>query len=272
MRPLWKGAVTFGLVYVPVKVFAATERKDLKLNLLHEACRTPVQYRKWCPVCGREVPPEEIVRAYQYEKGRYVLLGEELEGLDDDTGHSITILDFVELSQIDPVYYDKAYYLAPVAGGEKVYDLLKKAMQKTKKVAVAKVILRRKVSLAALRAAENVLLMSTMFYADEVRNPVQLAGLDYHAKLHENEVKMAISLIESLSTDFRPEKYADEHREALFEIIQSRVANEMIVEPAARPAPENVVDLMQALKASIEKAAKERQNPPSPGKRTVRKS
>lgn len=271
MRPLWKGAITFGLVYVPVKVYAATEKKDLKLNLLHRACHAPVQYRKWCPVCGREVQTEEIVRAYQYERGRYVLLEEEdLEGSGGDDGHSIVILDFVDLSRIDPVYYDKAYYLAPVAGGEKVYDLLKKAMQMTKKAAVASVTLRSKASLAAVRVADNILLMNTMFYADEVRNPALIGELNYRTQLHESEVKMAVNLVDSLSADFNPEKYTNERREALFEVVQSRIASERIVEPAERPSPEKVVDLMQALKASIEKAAQERGKPPARRKKAAR--
>ncbi|MEW6274312.1 MAG: Ku protein [Bacillota bacterium] len=267
MRPLWKGAISFGLVYVPVKIYVATEKKDLKFNSLHKRCKTPIQYRKYCPYCNQEVSAEEIVRGYQYEKGRYVVIGEEdLEGLAEETTHSIDIQDFVDLTAIDPVYYDKAYYLVPAAGGEKVYELLRRAMEETNKVAVANVVMRSKISLAAVRVAGAGLIMSTMFYADEIRDARLIEELHYQVNMHENEIKMAVSLINSLSTAFRPEKYRNERREALLEIIQARIADEQIVAPVARPEPEKVVDLMQALKASIEKAQAER-GTPGKGKR-----
>ncbi len=262
MRPLWKGAISFGLVYVPVKIYVATEKKDIKFSYLHKKCKNPVQYRKYCPYCEQEVNAGEIVRGYQYEKGRYVILEEEdLENLAPEAAHSIDIQDFVDLDKIDPIYYDKAYYLAPAAGGEKVYELLKRAMQETNKVAIANVMIRSKVSLAALRVAEGALVMSTMFYADEVRSAGLIEELNYHVQLHEKEIKMAVGLIDSLSTDFKPEKYANERREALMEIVQARIAEERVTVPPARPEPEKVVDLMQALKASIEKAQRERGSP-----------
>ncbi len=258
MRPLWKGAISFGLVYVPVKIYVATEKKDLKFNSLHKECQTPIQYRKYCPSCGREVGAEEIVRGYQYEKGRFVILTEEdFEEPAEEAAHGIDILDFVDLAGIDPVYYDKAYYLVPARGGEKVYELLKRAMQETKKVAIANVAVRSKVSLAAVRADRDVLVMSTMYYADEIRNPHLIEELRYRVNLSENEIKMAVGLINSLSTGFAPEKYRNTRREALLEIIRARIADERVVTPA-RPAPEKVVDLMQALKASIEKVQAER--------------
>lgn len=259
MRPLWKGAVSFGLVYVPIKMYAATEKKDIKFNYLHEKCKTPVQYKRFCPNCRQEVAMEEIVRGYEYEKGRYVIMREEdFERLPGGNARSIDILDFVDLSDIDPVYYDKAYYLAPSEGGQKVYELLKRAMQETNKVAVARVLIRSKESLAALRVSGDALVMSTMFYPDEVRSTGNVEELNYNVGLHENEIKMAVNLINNLSAEFEPLKYTNQYRHALMETIQAKVAGESVEAPAAEPGADKVVDLMQALKASIDLAKTER--------------
>lgn len=258
MRPIWKGAVSFGLVYVPVKMYAATEKKDVKFNYLHEKCRNPIQYRRYCPYCEEEVSLEELVRGYEYERGRYVILREEdFEALPGGEGHNIEILDFVRLEEIDPIYYDKAYYLAPAGGGEKVYELLKQAMEKSGRVAVARVAIRSKVSLAVLRVTGNVLSMSTMFYPDEVRDAGAIEEMHYRVEVPEKELQMAVNLIDSLTAPFDPEKYVDRYRHALLELIRARVAGEQVAEPA-RPEAARVVDLMEALRASIEKAQQER--------------
>ncbi len=259
MRPLWKGAVSFGLVYVPVKMYAATEKKDVRFNYLHDKCKNPVQYRKYCPYCDEEVKAGELVKGYQYEKGKYVVLkDEDFENLPGEGTKSIDIMDFVNLADIDPVYYDHPYYLAPGDGGEKVYELLKRAMADTGKVAVARVIIRSKESLAALRVTDNAVVMSTMHYPDEVRHSEQLPELDYKVKLHDNEVRMAVNLIDSLSGEFEPQKYSNEYRKSLMELIQAKIAGEAVAVPA-RPETDKVVDLMSALKASID-IAKEGEN------------
>lgn len=259
MRPLWKGAVSFGLVYVPVKLYAATEQKDIRFNYLHEKCKTPVQYRRYCPYCRAEVPMEEIVRGYEYEKGKYVVLKEEdfEKVAGEGGGRSIEILDFVDLAEIDPIYYEKAYYLAPGDGGAKVYELLRRAMDETGKVAVARVVIRSREALAALRVSGNTLVMSTMHYPDEIRDAGVLPEMNYQVSLHENEVKMAVSLISSLSAEFRPEKYTDTYRQGLMEVIQAKIAGEAVEAPP-QPEARKVVDLMEALKASIELAKEER--------------
>ncbi|MEW6065252.1 MAG: Ku protein [Bacillota bacterium] len=258
MRPLWKGAVSFGLVYVPVKMYAATEKKNIKFNYLHEKCKTPIQYRRYCPYCDTEVANEEIVRGYEYEKGKYVIMKEEdLEHLPGENTRSINIVDFVDLKDIDPLFYDKGYYLSPGEGGQKVYELLKKSMQETGKVAVAKVVIRNKESLAALRVADGVLTMSTMFYPDEVRKPAAIPELDYKVDVHDNELKMAVNLINNLSAEFQPEKYTDDYREQLMEVIQAKVAGEG-GEVAPVPQTDKVVDLMSALKASIDLVKQDR--------------
>jgi len=259
LRPLWKGAVSFGLIYVPVKMYAATEKKDIKFNFLHEKCKTLIQYRKFCPYCNMEVPPEEIARGYEYEKGKYILMKEEdFERLPGESTRSVEIIDFVGLDEIEPVYYDKAYYLAPAEGGQKVYDLLRQAMVETGRAAVARLVIRSKEALAVLRATSGVLAMSTMFYPDEVRNPEMIDELHFQADLHENEVKMAVNLVENLTSRFSPEKYTSRYRQALMEAIQNKIAGHE-VKKIERPEAANVVDLMSALKASIDLARQERE-------------
>lgn len=269
MRALWKGAVSFGLIFVPVKLFAATEKKDIKFNNLHEKCGTPIQYRKYCPACETELRAEEIVRGYEYEKGKYVIVKEEdFERLPGESTKSVEILDFVNLTEIDPIFYDKAYYLAPGDGGGKVYELLKRAMDQSGKVAVARVVIRSKESLAVLRVAGEVLVMSTMFYPDEVRSPQLIDELEYRVDLHENEVQMAVNLVENLSSRFSPEKYTNRYRETLIQAIQGKIARQETAEVPGTAEKANVIDLMSALKASIELAKSER----VPGKKekTVR--
>jgi DNA end-binding protein Ku len=258
MRTLWKGAVSFGLVNIPVKMYVATENKDIKFNYLHQECMSPIEYHKFCSRCGREIKSDEIVRGYEYQKGNYVILNEEdLERIPLNNSKTIDILDFVDFRQVDPVYFDKSYYLEAAAGGEKAYSLLVEAMNKTGKIAIARVIIRTKQSLAALRAKEQILLMETIFYPDEIRSSASLnPGLN-KAMLHENELKMAVSLIENLSVDFEPEKYHDEYRQALRELIDAKiVGQEVIVPPLAEKG--KIVDLMEALQASIKLAEENR--------------
>lgn len=258
MRPLWKGAISFGLVYVPVKLYAATEQKDIRFNYLHGKCKTPVQYRRFCPYCETEVPMEEIVRGYEYEKGKYIVFEEEDFGkLATAGGKSIEILDFVNLAEIEPIYYQKAYYLTPGDGGAKVYELLKQAMFETGKVAVARVVIRSREVLAALRVSGKTLVMSTMHYPDEIRQANVLPELNYNVNLPENEVKMAVNLVSSLSSEFKPEKYTDTYRQGLMEVIQAKIAGAEIAAPV-KPEAGKVVDLMEALKASIDLAREER--------------
>lgn len=259
MRPLWKGAISFGLVNVPVKLYPATESQDLKFNYLHSRCQTPIQYRKYCPHCRAEVPPEEIVRGYEYEKGRYVIIREEdLAGIPADTTHSINIMDFVDLPEIDPVYFARSYYLVPGEMGQKPYTLLRQAMAETGKVAIARVTLRTRESLAAVRVYGPALVMNTMFYPAEVRAISALPELDFQVDLHANEVKMAVTLIKSLATSFQPEKYTDTYRQDLMKVIEAKIAGDEVAVPA-RPEAGKVVDLMEALKASIELAKKEKE-------------
>lgn len=258
MRALWRGSISFGLVNVPVKMYAATEKMNISFRQIHKECKTPIKYEKVCPACGRKVEEDEIARGYEYEKGKFVIIDDrDLESIPDEATRTIDIVDFVDLRDIDPVYFDHSYFLGPEETGKKAYILLKRAMEEAGKIAVARVVIRSKQSLACLRPyGENHLVMETMFYPEEVRNAAEIP-VSSDVKLHENEVKMAVQLVSSLSARFSPEKYTDEYRKALLEIIKAKVEGEEIVIPAARE--DKVVDLMEALKASLALAEKEKQ-------------
>lgn len=258
---MWKGAISFGLVNIPVSMYVATENKDITFNYLHKECMSPIKYQKLCPRCEREVGSADIVRGYEYEKGRYVVISpEDFDRIRQENIKTVDILDFVSLTQVDPIYFDKSYYLEPAPEGEKAYTLIVEAMQKTRKIAIAKVFIRSRQSLVAIRVKDNILVMETIFYSDEVRSSQTLnLGLD-PSRLHDNEIKMAVSLIDNLSTDFEPARYEDDYRQALREIIEARIAGQDIVSPAPVPEKDNMVNLLEALKTSV-KLAEENRKP-----------
>lgn len=259
MKVLWKGAISFGLVNIPVSMYVATENKDIKLNYLHKQCMSPIKYQKYCPHCDKEITSNDIVRGYEYQKGTFVIINpEDFERIPHENTKTVDILDFVNLVQVDPIYFDKTYYLEPSPGGEKAYTLIVEAMRKTSKIAIAKVFIRSKQSLAAIRVKDDVLCMETIFYPDEIRSSSSLNHGLNPDRLHENEVKMAVSLIENLSADFDPARYEDTYRQALWEMIEARMAGQDIVSPAPIPEKGNVVDLMEALKASVKLAEENR--------------
>lgn len=232
MRALWRGSISFGLVNVPVRMYAATERKSVSFRQIHRECGTPIRYEKVCPACNRKVEEDEIARGYEYEKGRFVIIEDkDLEAIPDETTRTIDIIDFVDLKEIDPVYFDHSYFLGPEETGQKAYLLLFEALRKTGKIAIAKVTIRAKQSLACLRPyGENQLVIETMFYPDEVRDAGEIT-VSPGIKLHENEIKMAVQLIDSLAAEFRPEKYTDEYRKALLDIIRAKVEGQEIKYP-----------------------------------------
>lgn len=265
MRTIWKGAISFGLVSIPVKLFPATEQKDVKFRFLHKTCQAPIQYKRICSSCGQEVTQDDIVRGYEYESGRYVIINEEdLDKIPDERTRTVDIVDFVALEEIDPLYFDKTYYLSPGEAGEKAYSLLRQAMAETGKIAVAKVVIRNKESLAVVRGYQNLLVMETIFYPDEIRDTAQLPGFAREIKLHDNEMKMARELIENLATVFDPQKYTDEYRKKLLAMIHAKIEGEQIVMPEVA-VKGKVVDLMDALKASVEMAKKttSKEKPPA---------
>ena len=251
-RPIWSGAISFGLVNVPVKLFSATSSKDVRFHQLDGKSKSRIKQKRVSVATGEEVPYEDLVKAYEIAPDNYVTItSEELDALDPKATKTIDIEDFVDLDQIDPVYYERPYYLVPDKGGQKAYALLRNAMRETNKVGIARVVLRTKQYLAAIRPKDDALVMETMLFADEVnpRDELDLPGPD--VDVTEREEKMARSLIDSLTTEFEPEKYKDEYRERVLELIEQKASGqEIVVEESAEEAP-RVVDLMAALEASL---------------------
>ncbi len=252
MHTMWKGSVSFGLVNIPIKMFAATEDKQIKFRYLHDQCHTPVKYQKVCPTCNREITQEEIVKGFEYETGKFVIIkDEDLEGLQPAFSKAIEIIDFVDLVEIDPIYFDKTYYLSPQDTGGKAYNLLRQAMLDTGKIGIAQITIRSKQSLAALRVYKNLLVLETIFYPDEVRAVDLVPGVPENVQVDEKELTMAKQLVENLTAPFEPDKYKDDYREALREMINKKIEGEEF-EVAPEAPQRNIIDLMQALQASIE--------------------
>lgn len=231
----------------------------MHFRYLHKECMTPIKYYKYCSNCDLKVEPEDIVLGYEYQKGRFVVMEEEdLLSIPLRTTRTIDILDFVELAQVDPMFFDKSYYLEPAEGGEKAYALLLRAMASSGKAAIAKVVIRTKETLAAVRVYRNLLLLETMFYPDEIRDPAELNVDPDRINLNDNEIEMALMLINNLARDFDGERYHNEYRQALREVIESKVVGQKVVQAPAAPKTTGAADLMEALKASVELARQKR--------------
>jgi len=254
MRSLWSGAISFGLVTIPVKLYSATERQDLKFNYLHKQCHTPIRYAKFCPTCQKEVEQEDIVRGFEYAKGQYIVLTEEdFAGVAIEATKTIDILDFVDLVEIDPIFFDKSYYLEAVKPGIKAYQLLKQAMEQTQKIAIAKVVIRSKQVLAAIRSYQKIMTLETMFFPAEIRPITELTPVD-QVQINDRELAMAKQLIESLSTKFEPQRYQNDYREALMHVIEAKISGNEGVVAAEQPISGEIMDLMKALEASLKAA------------------
>jgi len=254
-RPIWSGTISFGLVSVPVRMYSATESKELKFHFLHKEDLAPIGYDKVRRDTGEHVDPDDIVRGFEIEKGRFVELTEEdLDRLDIELTHSIDICDFVNIDEIDPIYFRKAYYLLPQDGAEKPYRLLLRALDESGKVAIAKVVIRKKQHLAALRPWNGVILLETMYFADEIRKP---ESVDAGGKLRSAEVEMARSLVDNLSDSFDPKKYDDTYRKELLDLLREKAETGEISAPAEEPEEAEVVDLMSALRESVERTKRQ---------------
>src|SRR4051794_40312037 len=254
-RSIWTGAISFGLVTVPVKLYSAVQRKSVRFHQLNGKTGVRIQQKRVDPTTGDEVPYEEIVKGYEIAPDQYVLIEPgELEALDPKKTKTIEISDFVDLDAIDPIFYDHPYYLAPAAGGAKPYRLLHEAMTESRKVAIAKVVIRQKENLVAIRAMEGgVLGMSTMIFADEVVPPDRIDDLPDDVETSKQEVEMARMLIDSLASDFEPEKYQDTYREEVLALIERKAeGKEIAVQPVTEEESAPVPDLMAALKASLD--------------------
>ena len=255
-RTMWKGAISFGLVSIPVKVFPATEEKSLKFNQLHDADGGRIKMKRTCSKCGEEVAFEHIVKGFEIDKDQYVFLDEDdFDAVPVESSRAIDIVQFIELEEIDPIYYKKSYYLVPEETGIKAYNLLRKALADQSKVGIAKVSFRDKEHLAALRFRGKTFVLETMYWPDEIRAD-EFEELDKKVDVRDQEVQMAQSLIDNLSEPWAPDRFKDEYREALLEIVDKKAKGETIEAPE-EAAPSKVVDLMEALKASVEAVKKE---------------
>jgi DNA end-binding protein Ku len=254
-RSIWNGVISFGMVSIPVKLYTGTADKDISFNMLHKEDNERIKMLRWCPADERAVEMSEIVKGYEYARDQYVVLTEEdFEKLPLPSKHTIELTQFVEASEIDPVYYEKSYYLEADERAMKPYALLLKALREKGLVAIAKIAIRNKERLCALRPLDGTIVMETLYYPDEIR--IEKADIP-EVDVSERELQMAFTLIEMLQEPFDPERYHDDYRQALMQLIEAKLEGQELAEVAA-PVPANVTDLMSALKASVEAQKKKR--------------
>lgn len=256
-RSIWNGVISFGLVSIPVGLYGAVSEKDVRFNQLHKECGTRIKQVKTCPHCDKAVEADQIERGYELSKGHYVVVtDEDFETLPVPSKHTIEVTSFVRAEDVDPIYFDQSYYLEPTDAGKKPLALLMKALEEKKVLAVAKVALRNKENLCLLRPLNGRVVMETLYWQDEIRKPED-SNLE-SVNVDEKELKMAMSLVELLEGEFHPEEYKDEYREALMERIEAKQhGGELTVAPEPREV--RVVNLMDALKASLEEAQKSKE-------------
>ena len=251
MRPIWKGALTFGLVNIPVGLYSATTRSDLSFRLLHAKDQAPIAYRRVCTEENVEVPWPEIVKGYEYEKGQFVVMTEaDFEQADVEATQTIDIRDFVRSDAIPATYFEQPYYLEPQQTGTKAYALLREALKRSGRIGVATVVLRQREHLAAVQPAGEALTLTTMRFAHEIVPPSGLT-LPGDSGLDRREIDLALQLVDTLAGEFDAEKYRDQYREALLAVIEQKLQGKTPATPATRKPPTKVVDLMQALEASL---------------------
>lgn len=253
MHAIWSGSLSFGLVNIPVRVYSVTETEaKVDFNLLHGKDMSPVRYAKVCKLEGDEIPNEEIVKGFEYEDGQYVIVtDEDFKKANVPLTKSIEILAFTDESQIDPIYFEKSYYLEPDKGADKAYALLREAVKKTGKVGVARFVLRNREHLAAIRPHGDVLVLNELRYDSEIRRPEGLK-LPEASKLDERELDLALALVEKYTGDFKPEQYHDVYTDELREIIRQKAEGRVPVAKGEEPKPTEVIDLMATLKKSLE--------------------
>jgi DNA end-binding protein Ku len=268
-RPIWSGAISFGLVTVPVKLFAAVKKKDVAFHQVDEASGSRIKYKRVSEKTGREVPYERIKKGYEVDDGEYVVIDpKEIEKLTPESTRRIDITDFVDITEIDPIYYDHPYFLAPDKGGDKAYALLLKAMEESGKIGIGRVVIRTKEYLAAIRPYEGkALAMETMLFPDEIVDVEDIPSLPKRSRIGDKEMKMAKQLIDSLADGFDPSKYHDEYRKEVLDLIKKKAKGKTIEiehEEEKQPA---VADLMEALRASVEGSGKRKASSRRPAKR-----
>jgi DNA end-binding protein Ku len=257
MRAIWKGSISFGLVNIPIALYPATRKEDLKFRLLRSSDLSPVNYKRVAEKDGKEVPWNHIVKGYEYEKGKFVVLkDEDFQRVDLEATQTVDIQDFVELDQIDPMFFYKPYYLEPQKGGDKAYALLRDSLQESKKVGIAKVIIKTRQYLAGVKPEDGALVLELMHFAEELADTSKL-HIPKKVEVGKRELNMATQLIDSMSSKWNPEKYRDEYREALMEVIEEKVeagGKEIEEKPKKRPKPTKVIDLVEVLQKSLERS------------------
>ena len=264
MRAIWKGSISFGLVNIPIALYPATRKEELRFRLLRAKDLSPVNYKRVAETDGKEVPWDEIVKGYEYEKGKFVVLKEEdFQRVDLEATQTVDIQDFVDLDEIDPMFFYKPYYLEPQKGGDKAYVLLRDALEESKKVGIAKVVIKTRQYLAGVKAKDGVLVLELMHFAEELANTGKL-HVPKKLEPRKKEMDMAKALIGSMSAKWNPEKYRDDYRDALMEVIEEKVdagGKEIEEKPKPKKAPTKVIDLMEVLQKSLEQAGAAKKKP-----------
>ena len=247
MRAIWKGSISFGLVNIPIALYPATRREDLKFRLLRGSDLSPVNYKRVAEKDGKEVPWDQIVKGYEYEKGKFVVLdGKDFQRVDLEATQTVDIQDFVDVEEIDPMYFYKPYYLEPQKGGDKAYVLLRETLAKTKKVGIAKVIIKTRQYLAGVKPLEHTLVLELMHFAEELADPAKLNVPKRSAEPGKREINMAEALVESMSAEWDPTKYKDDYRDALLDVIEEKVESggkEIAEKPKEKKPSSKVIDL-----------------------------
>jgi len=270
-RAIWKGSISFGLVNIPIALYPATRREELKFRLLRKSDLSPVNYKRVAEKDGKEVSWDQIVKGYEYEKGKYVVLkDEDFERVDLEATQTVDIKDFVDQAEIDPMFFYKPYYLEPQKGGDKAYALLRDALKDSNKVGIAKVVIKTRQYLAGVKPEDGALVLELMHFADELADPGKL-HVPKKTEVGKREMNMAKSLIDSMSSKWNPEKYKDDYREALMEVIEEKVetgGKEIEERPKKAPKPRKIIDLVSVLQKSLEQTGgKKKATAKSRGKR-----
>jgi DNA end-binding protein Ku len=263
-RAIWKGSISFGLVNIPIALYPATRREELKFRLLRKSDLSPVNYKRVAEKDGKEVAWDQIVKGYEYEKGKYVVLkDEDFERVDLEATQTVDIQDFVDQEEIDPMFFYKPYYLEPQKGGDKAYALLRDALKDSGKVGIAKVVIKTRQYLAGVKPEDGALVLELMHFADELADPGKL-HVPKKTELGKREMNMAKSLIDSMSAKWNPEKYKDDYREALMEVIEEKVeagGKEIEEKPKKAPKPTKVIDLVSVLQKSLDQTGAKKRAP-----------
>jgi DNA end-binding protein Ku len=261
MRAIWKGSISFGLVNIPIALYPATRKEELSFRLLRRTDLSPVNYKRVAEKDGKEVPWDDIVKGYEYEKGKYVVLkDEDFQRVDLEATQTVDIQDFVHQEEIDPMFFYKPYYLEPQKGGDKAYALLRESLEKSKKVGIAKVVIKTRQYLAGVKPEGDALVLELMHFAEELADPSKL-HVPKKIEVGKREMNMATALVDSMSSKWNPEKYHDDYREALMEVIEEKVeagGKEIEEKPKKAPKPTKVIDLVSVLQKSLEETGAKR--------------